>query len=209
MGVGEQDHGRVAMPIAAMLACAVHQPLDLAFGEIAPLDCQVYDGWCAFLGPGTLADITNWSPRIWKSGALSMNFDSRAQVIVATNCWSRFHRRQRGRCPHSAEGDMWAERGVRFDVVDGAHSAASRCHRVVASKRPPQRLPVVAHGNRASIQTPKISSAISRRGTTHSEGSHGNSRIAPTTDSLAGAPISPASPSPERGEPTLHCLGVG
>src|SRR5262249_46206337 len=33
------------------------------------------------------------------------------------------------------------------------------------------------------------------------EGSRGNSRVAPTTDSLAGgAPIAPASPSPERGE---------
>src|SRR5262249_28835922 len=39
-----------------------------------------------------------------------------------------------------------------------------------------------------------------RRGTNPSEGSRGNSRVAPTTDSLAGAPISPASPSPERGE---------
>src|SRR5262245_14385418 len=38
------------MPIAAMLAGAVHQPLDLALGEVAPLDCQVYDAWRAFLG---------------------------------------------------------------------------------------------------------------------------------------------------------------
>src|SRR4029450_13176265 len=38
------------MPVAAMLACAVHQPLDLALGEIASLDCQVYDGWSAFPG---------------------------------------------------------------------------------------------------------------------------------------------------------------
>jgi len=38
------------MPVAAMLAGAVHQPLDLALGEVAPLDCQVYDAWCAFLG---------------------------------------------------------------------------------------------------------------------------------------------------------------
>src|SRR5262249_28210475 len=48
--------------------------------------------------------------------------------------------------------------------------------------------------------TPKISSSITRRGTNPAEGSRGNSRVAPTTDSLAGAPISPASPSPERGE---------
>src|SRR5262245_3161431 len=39
------------MPVAAMLACAVHQPLDLALGETAPFDCQVFDGWSAFSGP--------------------------------------------------------------------------------------------------------------------------------------------------------------
>ena len=50
MAVGDQDHGRVAMPIAAMLSGAVHQPVDLALGEIAPLDCQVYDVWSALLG---------------------------------------------------------------------------------------------------------------------------------------------------------------
>src|SRR5262245_48634870 len=50
MAVGDQDHGRVAMPVAAMLAGAVHQALDLALGEIASLDCQVYDVWGAFLG---------------------------------------------------------------------------------------------------------------------------------------------------------------
>ena len=38
------------MAVAAMLAGAVHQALDLALGEVAPLDCQVYGGWCAFLG---------------------------------------------------------------------------------------------------------------------------------------------------------------
>src|SRR5215813_2512765 len=42
MAIGNQDHGRVAMPVAAMLACAVHQPLDLALGEIAPFDCPVF-----------------------------------------------------------------------------------------------------------------------------------------------------------------------
>jgi len=50
MAVGHQDHGRVAMPVAAMLAGPVHQALDLALGEVAPLDCQVYDAWCAFFG---------------------------------------------------------------------------------------------------------------------------------------------------------------
>src|SRR5215475_12314883 len=50
MAVGDQDHGRIPMPVAAMLAGVVHQPLDLALGEVAPLDCQVYDAWGAFLG---------------------------------------------------------------------------------------------------------------------------------------------------------------
>ena len=50
VAVGDQDHGRVAMAVAAMLAGTVHQPLDLALGEVAPRDCQVYDAWGAFLG---------------------------------------------------------------------------------------------------------------------------------------------------------------
>src|SRR5262249_60254469 len=33
-----------------MLTGAVHQPLDLALGEIAPFNCQIYDAWCASLG---------------------------------------------------------------------------------------------------------------------------------------------------------------
>src|SRR5262245_44044188 len=54
--IGDQDHCRVAMAVATILASAVHQPLDLALGEIASLDCQVYDGWCAFLGSRFHAD---------------------------------------------------------------------------------------------------------------------------------------------------------
>src|SRR5262249_10540243 len=50
MAVGHQGHGCVAMPAAAMLAGTVHQPVNLALGEIAPFNCQVYDAWCAFLG---------------------------------------------------------------------------------------------------------------------------------------------------------------
>src|SRR2546430_12701768 len=38
------------MPVATMLASAVHQPLDLPLGEIASFNCQVYDSWCAFPG---------------------------------------------------------------------------------------------------------------------------------------------------------------
>ena len=43
MPIGDQDHGRVAMPVATMLARTVHQALDLALGEIAPFNCQVYE----------------------------------------------------------------------------------------------------------------------------------------------------------------------
>ena len=50
MAVGDQDHGRIAMPVAAMLSGVVHQLLDFALGEIASFNCQVYDAWGAFLG---------------------------------------------------------------------------------------------------------------------------------------------------------------
>jgi len=50
VAIGDQDHGRVAMPVAAVLASAVHRSLDLALGEIAPSNCQIYDVWCAFPG---------------------------------------------------------------------------------------------------------------------------------------------------------------
>jgi hypothetical protein len=52
--VGDQDHGRVAVAVAAVLAGAVHQPLDFLPGEVsagsAPRNCQVYSGWCRGLG---------------------------------------------------------------------------------------------------------------------------------------------------------------
>ena len=50
VSIGHQDHGRVAMPIAAMLSGAVHQPLDLVLSEVASFNCQVYDVWSALLG---------------------------------------------------------------------------------------------------------------------------------------------------------------
>ena len=49
VAIGDQDHRRVAMAVAAIFASAVHQPLDLALGKIAALDCQVFDAWGAFL----------------------------------------------------------------------------------------------------------------------------------------------------------------
>jgi hypothetical protein len=38
------------MPIAAILASAVHQPFDFALGQIASFNCQVYGVWSGFLG---------------------------------------------------------------------------------------------------------------------------------------------------------------
>src|SRR5262245_1231013 len=48
VAVGDQNHGCVAMAVAAMLSVAVNQPLERALGEVAPLDCHVYDAWGAF-----------------------------------------------------------------------------------------------------------------------------------------------------------------
>src|SRR5262245_15954556 len=50
MTIGNQDHRCIAMTTAIHLAGRVHELLDLALGEVASLDCQVYDAWCAFLG---------------------------------------------------------------------------------------------------------------------------------------------------------------
>src|SRR5262245_50937095 len=36
VAVGEQDHGRVAMPVTTVLASGLHELLDLAAGEVAP-----------------------------------------------------------------------------------------------------------------------------------------------------------------------------
>src|SRR5215475_1493416 len=47
---GRRPASGVAMPVAAVLAGTVHQPLDLPLSEVASFNCQIYDGWCAFLG---------------------------------------------------------------------------------------------------------------------------------------------------------------
>src|SRR4029077_11210868 len=44
--VGDQDHGRVSMPVAAVLAGIVHEPFDLAAGQVFP-NCTVYSVWRA------------------------------------------------------------------------------------------------------------------------------------------------------------------
>src|SRR5262245_32725329 len=46
--VGDQDHGRVSMSVAAVLAGMVHELFDLASGQVFP-NCTVYSGWWAGL----------------------------------------------------------------------------------------------------------------------------------------------------------------
>jgi hypothetical protein len=52
MTVGDQDHGRVSMSVAAVLAGIVHELFDLAGGQVFP-NCTVYRVWWA----GTLSLI--------------------------------------------------------------------------------------------------------------------------------------------------------
>src|SRR5262245_35752489 len=44
--VGDQDHGRVSMSVAAVLAGIVHELFDFAGGQIFP-NCTVYSAWWA------------------------------------------------------------------------------------------------------------------------------------------------------------------
>jgi hypothetical protein len=44
--VGDQDHGRVSMSVAAVLAGIVHELFDLAGGQVFP-NCTVYSVWWA------------------------------------------------------------------------------------------------------------------------------------------------------------------
>ena len=46
MAIGDQDHGRVSMSVAAVLAGIVHKLFDLAGGQVFP-NCTVYSGWWA------------------------------------------------------------------------------------------------------------------------------------------------------------------
>ena len=44
MAIGDQDHRCIAMTTSAHLPGSVHEPLDLALGEIAASNCEVFDG---------------------------------------------------------------------------------------------------------------------------------------------------------------------
>jgi hypothetical protein len=50
MAIGDQDHRCIAMAMSADLAGSVHELLDLALGEVAALDCEVFSVWCAAIG---------------------------------------------------------------------------------------------------------------------------------------------------------------
>src|SRR5262249_25261436 len=50
--------------------CATSGALDLALGEIAPLDCQVYDAWGAFLGCRFHAD------KLWLRASYYIDYTS-------------------------------------------------------------------------------------------------------------------------------------
>src|SRR5262245_54951380 len=81
VAVGDQDHGCVAMAVAAMLSGAAHQPLDLALGEVAPLDCQVYDAWGAF--PGSRFHADKPCLRVFYCAGYTTFLNS---VLVRTSC---------------------------------------------------------------------------------------------------------------------------
>ena len=46
MTIGDQDHGRVSMSVAAVLAGIVHELFDLASGQVFS-NCTVYSAWWA------------------------------------------------------------------------------------------------------------------------------------------------------------------
>jgi hypothetical protein len=56
---------------------------------------------------------------------------------AAMAAFAKSWRRESGQCPLSGVKRTKSKQGAlsAFDAVDGAHSAASKCHRVVASKR--------------------------------------------------------------------------
>src|SRR5262245_11158811 len=102
LAIGDKDHGRVAMPVAAMLAGTVHQPLDLALGEIAPLDCQVYDAWGAFLG---------------------CRFHAGKPCLRVADCLAYTH------CLHSKGAAAWSASRSQCRMEAPGHEAAARAAR--------------------------------------------------------------------------------
>ena len=50
MAIGDQDHRCIAMTASAHLAGSVYELSDLALGEIAASNCEVFSVWCAGIG---------------------------------------------------------------------------------------------------------------------------------------------------------------
>jgi hypothetical protein len=50
MAISGENHRAVAMTMPTVLAGSVHQALDLALGEVAAFNCEVFSVWCAGIG---------------------------------------------------------------------------------------------------------------------------------------------------------------
>ena len=50
VAISDQDHGGIAMTMPAYLAGSIDELLDLALGEIAALNCEVFSAWSAAIG---------------------------------------------------------------------------------------------------------------------------------------------------------------
>jgi hypothetical protein len=50
VAISDQDHRCIAMTTSTPLAGSIDELLDLAFGEIAAFDCEVFSAWCAAIG---------------------------------------------------------------------------------------------------------------------------------------------------------------
>src|SRR5262245_60019248 len=48
--IGDQDHGGIAMTASTVLAGSLHELFDLALGEVAALNCEVFSVWCVAMG---------------------------------------------------------------------------------------------------------------------------------------------------------------
>jgi len=64
---------------------AVHQALDLALGEIASLDCQVFGAWCVFLGCRFHADKPSRRGNDCLAYAPFLNSQTAPAVALAPN----------------------------------------------------------------------------------------------------------------------------
>jgi len=80
MAVGDQDHGCVAVAVPTVLAGAVHEPFDLALGEIAPFNCVLLLHSQSFhnLMGGVVRTRSTRRAKLRAQAAIRMVFDGRA-----------------------------------------------------------------------------------------------------------------------------------